>query len=166
MKAAGGTRTQVVDEKSLLEIVIFQLDKELFGLDIYRIVEITRMLEITKVPRSLSFIEGIINLRGKIIPVVDLRKRIGFASAPPTRLSRVIIIKIEGHRLGLVVDSVDRVVKIPKDTVEPVPPDALQIDADFLSGIGHLDKQLIILLDVDRILKPHEKKLLTEQKGG
>jgi purine-binding chemotaxis protein CheW len=142
------------------ELVIFQVEDELFGIDIYRVSEITPMMEITKVPRSLPFVEGIINLRGKIIPILDLRRRLGFPSSTRDVSNRIIIVRMERHRMGLLVDRVNKVSRLTAETVEAIPPGTLQIDADFIAGVGHLEGRLIILLKLERLLTPQEKQML------
>jgi purine-binding chemotaxis protein CheW len=154
---------QAAEEQVLLETVIFKIDEESFGLDIFKVAEITKVMEITKLPRSLPFIEGIVNLRGRIIPVMDLRKRLGFAAAPRTALGRIIIVRMAGRRLGLLVDNVARVAGIPKDTIEIVPPATLQIDSEFIEGVGHLGAELVILIRLEKLLTQQEKEMLAEQ---
>jgi len=150
----------------VFEAVIFKLGEDLFGIDIFRITEITRIPEITRVPRSLSFVEGIIDLRGRIIPVVDLRKRLEIPAIDHGKEGRIIIGRMSGFKMGLLVDRVTGVAGIPVELLERVPPATLQIDADYIRGVGHLEGDLVIILDPDRILTPEEKKILTTRKKG
>ncbi len=156
--------SQGTEQQPLLEMVIFQLDHELFGLDIFKVAEITKIMEITKVPRSLPFIEGIINLRGKIIPVLDLRQRLGFPPVKYGENGRIVIVRMEKRRIGLLVDAVSEVAGISRETIEAVPPATLQIDSEFIEGIGHLGSSLVILIRLEKLLTREEKTLLAEQQ--
>jgi purine-binding chemotaxis protein CheW len=160
-----GDKEQVRD-RDTFEAVIFKLGDDLFGIDIFRVSEITRIMEITRVPRSLTFVEGIINLRGRIIPVVDLRKRLEIPAVEHGKDSRIIISRMSGFKMGLLVDQVTGVAGIPRELLEKVPPATLQIDADYIRGVGHLESELVIILDLDRILTSEEKKILTSGKKG
>lgn len=144
------------------EVVVFHVEGIAFGVDIRRVVEITKLMEITKVPRSLPFIEGIVNLRGRIIPVIDLRKRLGFPVVPRDNAARIIILRMEGSRLGLLVDRVTKVARIPRDTIEEMPQTALQIDAHFIDGVGKIGDALIILMRLSELLTQDEKEMLGE----
>jgi len=142
------TQDQVNEE----QLVVFELDGELYGVDISRVQEIDRIQSITVVPQVSSFIVGIINLRGHITPVVDLRTRFGLPAAQDTALTRIVVVKADSQWVGLVVDAVSEVLRVPGSAVEP--PSALVTDAEtaFLRGIAKLDDRLILLLDLDRIL--------------
>lgn len=152
------------DRKPSVSILRFTVGDETFGLDVHQVVEITSIPEITRVPESLPFIEGVVNLRGKVVPVVDLRKRLGFPAADYPGAGRMIITRIEGRRVGLLADSASSVDSIPLETIDKVPPSTLQIDVEFIAGVGRIDDSLIVLLNLDKILTPGEKKLLAGQK--
>jgi purine-binding chemotaxis protein CheW len=146
------------------EVVVFLVEGIAFGIDVGRVVEITKVMEITKVPRSLPFIEGIVNLRGKIIPVVDLRKRLGFEVRQHDDASRIVIVRMDGSRLGLLVDKVTKVAKIPLDTIEEMPQTALQIDSHFIDCVGKIGDNLIILMRLSDLLTQSEKEMLGEAR--
>lgn len=150
-------RKDVVSEEQL---VVFQLLDQVYGVDIALVHEIIRMETITKIPRSPEFIEGVINLRGKIVPVVDLRKRFGLEVAGKTATSRIIVVEVNGNMIGMVVDAVLEVLRIPKDKIEPPPPIVHVIDSVYIKGIALWDKNLIILLDLDKVLYEHEREQL------
>jgi purine-binding chemotaxis protein CheW len=132
-----------------LQIVVFELGDERYGLDIATVYEIIRHQPITAVPQAPAFVEGVINLRGRIIPVVDLRDRFGMTQGDLTKASRIVVCDAGGTRVGLVVDGVSEVLMIAGDAVEPTPEVAAGADAAYLRGIAKLGERLIILLDLD-----------------
>ena len=139
-------------ETDELQLVIFDLAAETYGVDIGSVREIIRMQEITKVPRTPDFVEGVINLRGKVIPVIDLRKRFGFKQAEATKDTRIVVVDIGGTDIGVVVDAVTEVLRLASDAVEPPTGVITTTDSDYLLGIAKLETRLIILLDLQRAL--------------
>ena len=135
----------------LLQLVSFHIAGEEFGLDILRVQEIIRIQELTRVPNSPNFVDGVINLRGKVIPVIALRKRFGLEQIPHDKQTRIVVVEVRGTILGFIVDSVSEVLRIPADTVEP-PPRLGKVEREYVSGVGKLDNRLLILLDVDRLM--------------
>jgi purine-binding chemotaxis protein CheW len=135
----------------MLQLVGFRVGGEEFALDILRVQEIIRLHELTRVPNSPEFMDGVMNLRGKIIPVIALRKRFGLGNVPPDKQTRIVVVEIKGTVLGFVVDSVSEVLRIPAETVEP-PPRLGKVDKEYVSGVGKLDDRLLILLDLDRLM--------------
>jgi purine-binding chemotaxis protein CheW len=142
----------VTSVEEMLQLVTFKLGSEEFALDILLVQEINRRVEITKVPKTPEFVEGVINLRGKIVPVLDLRKRFGLVGREFTAQSRIIVVNIDKRVLGLMVDSVSEVLRIPRHTVEPPPPIVAGIDATYIKGIGKFEGRLLILLDLGKVL--------------
>lgn len=134
-----------------LQLVSFELGGEEFAVDILSVQEINRMMPLTRVPQSPSDVEGVINLRGKIIPVVDLRKRFGMPTAERTENNRIIVIEMTGRVLGFVVDRVHEVLRIDRSIVEPAPQVTSSIDSSFILGVGKLADRLLILLDLPRL---------------
>ena len=143
--------TQRRDDE-LLQLVTFSTGDEEFGVDILRVQEIIRTMAITKVPKAPEFVEGVINLRGKVIPIIDLRRRFGLQSKPHDKHTRIIVIEINTMIVGFVVDSVSEVLRIPASTVEPPPPVVAGLESEYISGVGKLEDRLLILLDLDRLL--------------
>jgi purine-binding chemotaxis protein CheW len=141
---AAGSRS--ADE---IQLVVFELGEERYGLDIATVYEIIRHQPITAVPQAPAFVEGVINLRGRIIPVVDLRDRFGMATGALTKASRIVVCDAAGTRVGLVVDGVSEVLMVPADAIESTPDVAAGHDAGYLRGIAKLGERLIILLDLD-----------------
>ena len=144
----------------LLQLVTFSIGSEEFGVDILKVIEIIRTMEITKVPKAPAFVEGVINLRGLVIPIIDLRRRFGLAEKAGDSDTRIIVIEINGMSVGFVVDSVSEVLRIPANTVEPAPPVVAGVDSDYISGVGKLEDRLLILLDLDKLLSADDLESL------
>ena len=134
-----------------LQLVTFEVGTEEFAVDILLVQEINRMMELTRVPQSPPEVEGVINLRGKIIPVIDLRKRFGHDASERNAESRIIVVEIHERVIGFVVDRVNEVLRIDSSIVDPPPDMVCSIDADYILGVGKLDDRLLILLDLDRM---------------
>ena len=145
----------------LIQLVTFSVSDEEFGVDILKVQEIIRPMEITKVPKAPDFVEGVINLRGKVIPIIDLRKRFGIATREHDKNTRIIVIEINNMIVGFVVDSVSEVLRIPANTVEPPPPVVAGLESEYISGVGKLEDRLLILLDLDRLLSSEEQEALS-----
>jgi purine-binding chemotaxis protein CheW len=154
-----------------IQLVTFQVGTEEYGLDISSITEVVRPLKITPLPKMPAFIEGVINLRGVIIPVVDLRNRFELKTIKnDQRKMRMIITRGAVHGtagassglLGLVVDNVDEVIHVPKKDIDPAPEAATGRNVDFITGMGKVGDRLIILLDIASILSQQERVALAE----
>ncbi len=161
-------RVDQLEKEQLMQLVGFTIGKELFGVDILMVQEIIRAAPITAVPNSPDFVEGVINLRGNIIPVIELRKRLGF-STPDVNMedSWILILDIEGRITGFIVDSVTEVLKIQESGIEP-PPDIVVagLQSQYIRGVCEIDEKLLILLDFNCILLVDEIKKLREMKAG
>jgi purine-binding chemotaxis protein CheW len=144
----------------LLQLVSFNLGNEEFAVDILKVQEINRMVEITKVPRSPHFVEGVINLRGKVIPIVDLRKRFNLGEKDRDKQTRIVVVDVDNKTVGLVVDSVSEVLRLQSNTIEPPPPLVAGIDSEYINGVGKLEDRLLILLDLNKIFSKTEKEML------
>ncbi|BCV24947.1 MAG TPA: chemotaxis protein CheW [Firmicutes bacterium] len=146
------------------QLVVFTLGQEEYGVDILEVQEIKRLTEITRVPNAPAFVEGVINLRGNVIPVIDLHKRFGLGAFKPTEESRIVIVTVRDLTLGIMVDSVSEVLTLEEAAIAPPPPLVAGIEATFLQGIGKLDNRLLILLNMDRILGLEEVAAAREVK--
>ena len=146
---------------TLLQLVTFNISNEEFGIDILKVQEIIRTMEITKVPRAPEFVEGVINLRGKVIPIIDLRKRFGMDSRKHDSQTRIVVLELNRMIVGFVVDSVSEVLRIPADTVVPPPAVVSGLDSEFISGVGKLEDRLLIMIDLDKLLSFEEHEVLT-----
>lgn len=145
----------------LLQLVSFHVGGEEFGLDILAVQEIIRSQQLTRVPNSPEFVDGVINLRGKVIPVVGLRKRFGLDTHDSDKQTRIIVAEVNGAILGFVVDSVSEVLRIPASTVEP-PPRFGKVQREYVSGVGKLDDRLLILLDLENLMSESEHAACSE----
>ncbi len=155
-----------MNEGKILQLVTFKLGSEEFGVDILKVQEINKMMSITKIPNAPNFIEGVINLRGKIIPIVDLRKRLGFKNQEYDKSTRIIVVELDGLVLGFIVDSVSEVLRIPENTIEPPPSMVAGIESEYIEGVGKLDDRLLILLELKKIFSSPEKKDIENIEGN
>lgn len=150
-----------LDSKEVLQLVTFRLGNEEFSLDILKVQEIIRHMDLTRVPKTPDFVEGVINLRGRVIPVLDLRKRFGLPADERTNETRIIVVEVDNNTVGLKVDAVSEVLRLPADTVEPPPSIVTGVESDYIKGVGKLEGRLLILLDVAKILTKTETDALS-----
>ena len=146
----------------LLQLVGFQLDDEEYGIDILKVQEINRITEITKSPQSPDFVEGVINLRGNVIPIIDLRKRFNMPHKEYDKQTRIVVGEIGDRTVGFIVDAVSEIIRLPADKIEPAPNISADDKAEYILGVGKLDDKLLMLLDIDKILSGSEKDKLFE----
>lgn len=139
------------------QLVIFELGNEQFGIDIESVEGINKILDITRVPQAPSCVEGIANLRGQIIPVVDLHKRFGLAEQEHTNETRIVVASMDGVKIGMVVSAVSEVLTIDDKVIEPPPPMMSNINSEYIVGVAKIDKRLVILLDLAKVLSADEK---------
>jgi purine-binding chemotaxis protein CheW len=133
-------------------LATFYLAREEYGVDVKQVQEIRRVAEITSVPRAPEFVRGVINLRGRILPVLDLRRRLGLGEVVVERASRIVVVRVKERLLGLLVDGASQVLKIPVSQVEPAPEEVVQKGGDYIRGVAKLADRLIILVDLERLL--------------
>ncbi|MBN2071771.1 MAG: purine-binding chemotaxis protein CheW [Candidatus Krumholzibacteriota bacterium] len=152
------------EKKSILMCVNFKLGEEWYGQDISSIQEVNRVQEITDVPGSPEYILGVINIMGNVIPVMDLRKRLGLPDMAMTTKSRVIVVEHEESLLGLLVDSVHHVIEIPFNMISDTPETAVTKRNKFISGIGRLKDKLIFILDIGKIFDEEFKSKIDHHK--
>lgn len=145
----------------LLQLVSFNLEKEEYGVDILKVREINKMMQLTKVPNAPFYVEGVINLRGKIIPVVDLRTKLGMTKRDHDKNTRIIVVEVEEKTLGFIVDRVSEVLRIPKSVTEAPPELVASVDSEYITSVGKLDDRLLILLDLNKVFTSEQKELLT-----
>lgn len=148
------------DQQELLQLVSFKIGEEEFGVDILSVQEINRMSQITKVPNTPDFIEGVINLRGRIIPVLDLRVKLGLMKLEHNKNTRIVVVELKGQTVGFIVDEVSEVLRIPKNITEAPPTMVGGIDSEYITSIGKLEDRLLILLDLEKILSLSEYEIL------
>jgi purine-binding chemotaxis protein CheW len=135
----------------LLQLVSFKIGEEEFGVDILKVQEINRMLEVTRVPNAPEYVDGVINLRGKVIPIIDLRRRFGMERKEKDKNTRIVVVELSGKVVGFVVDGVSEVLRIPKSVTEPPPAIVAGIEAEYITAVGKLEDRLLILLDLEKV---------------
>lgn len=138
--------------KKEMQLVVFRLGTEEYAVDIYQVQEINRLLNITRVPRAPDFVEGVINLRGTVIPVLNLHRRLGLSLRAATDQTRIVILKAGDILAGVIVDEVNEVIRIGEDQVEEASNLTSAAETNLIMGVGKLGERLIILLNVEKIL--------------
>jgi purine-binding chemotaxis protein CheW len=149
-----------------MQVASFEIDGQEYALDIMQIKEIINPVPITPVPRAPAFVEGIIELRGAVLPVVDLRKRFDAPANPPTRETKYVIVSLSNHIVGLVVDRVREVMRVDVEDILDAPSMATGLDAQFVSGVYKRDGRILIVLDIGRILSASERSVLDQLGQG
>ncbi len=140
------------------QFVVFQIAKEHYGVDISGVREILRLPDITRVPHSPEFVEGIINPRGTVIPVIDLHKRFGLPERDTTNETRVMVLNVGKSLVGAVVDSVSEVLSITEDEIELVDVFSVTVSSNYITGVAKLENRLVILLDYEKVLSDREQE--------
>ena len=143
-----------------VQVVSFKLGSEEYGVDIAQVQEINRMVAVTHVPRAPQFMEGVINLRGQLIPIIDLRTRFGMQRIAATKSTRIVVTEIGSKRVGIVVDSVSEVLNIPLENVEGAPDMIAGVGTEYIQGVGKVGERLVILLDLTMVISGDEKNQL------
>ena len=139
------------------QLVVFDLANEHYGVNIAAVESIIKMQPITTVPRAPSFVEGVTNLRGTVLPVIDLRRRFGLLAEEETKETRIVVVEMGGATVGMVVDGVSEVLRVAEEDIEPPSPIVMTIDSAFITGIAKMDERLIILLDLGKVLSTEER---------
>ena len=138
------------------QYVSFVINKEIYGVPILSVREIIRHQQLTRIPKSAEYIEGVLNLRGKVIPVFNLRKKFGLTETEMDNSTRIVVVEVGSKVIGMIVDHVSEVLEIKQESIDPPPLVGSDVDIDFISGMGKLEEKLIILLDINRILSAEE----------
>lgn len=145
-----------------LQIVGFRVGRETFGVPISLVHEIVRLPDITAVPEAPDYVEGVINLRGKIISVIDLRKRFGERQITPNKKNRILVVEVDGKMVGLIVDAASEVLKVPETEID-LPPNVFEEgELNYVTGVGKLRGRLIIMIDLTKVLQKGELRRLGE----
>ena len=146
-----------------LQLVTFTLGHEEYGVNINKVREINRLVDITHVPRAPEFVEGLINLRGAVVPIIDLRKRFDIERLGDEKQQRIIVVDVHGRTIGVIVDSVSEVLNLAAENIEAVPATISSgVNTQFLKGVGKIGERLMLLLDLDSILSAEELGKLDE----
>ncbi|RKD27568.1 purine-binding chemotaxis protein CheW [Caminicella sporogenes DSM 14501] len=146
------------------QYVIFKLGNEEYGVDIMKVKEISEFKESIKVPNAPYFVDGIINLRGEIIPIINLKKRFNIESQGINSDTRIIVINIRNKNVGFVVDEASQVLRIDEKDIESAPDIIVGVDRQYITGVGKIDDKIVILLDLEKILSDEEKEKLEEMQ--
>jgi purine-binding chemotaxis protein CheW len=147
------------EQGKVLQLVVFQLGDELYGADIGVVREVGPLQRVTRVPRTPRYLEGVTNLRGRVIPVIDLRRRLNLPVTPFTKQSRIAVAELEGGQVGMIVDAVQEVLRIPAEQIEPPAGLVSKLEAEYVTGVAKVNEKLIILLDLGRVLQREDRKV-------
>jgi purine-binding chemotaxis protein CheW len=162
---AAPARDQRAAAEATEHLATFFLDREEYGVDVRQVQEIRRMSEITSVPRAPEFVRGVINLRGRILPVLDLKRKLGLGAVEAGRATRIVVVRVGERLLGLLVDGASQVLKVAVSRIEPPPEEVLEKGGDYIRGVAKLDDRLIILVDLGRLLA-HELRAAGAPAAG
>jgi len=143
-----------------LHVVGFRVGRESFGVSIAQVHEIVRVPEVTPVPEAPAHVEGVINLRGRIVSIIDLRKVLGQSNVSPSKKNRILVVELADKMVGLIVDSASEVLKIPASQIDAPPSVFREEEESYVTGVGKLNGRLIILLDLSRILRRNQLRAL------
>ncbi|MGC5324099.1 chemotaxis protein CheW [Brevibacillus sp. SYSU BS000544] len=158
----------MMDHKEIIgesKVIVFRLKDEEYGVEVNQVKSIEKLEHITRVPRAPKFVKGVINLRGVVTPIVDLRSRFGLEEAVYSETTRVIIVVVGELEVGLIVDAANDVIDIPVNAIEPAPEVVGGVEAAYLRGVAKLEKRLLILLNLDKVLNTEEIKQLDAIEG-
>lgn len=146
-----------------MKTMIFSIADKEYGVDIAQVREVVRMRQVTPVPDAAEFVEGVISLRSKVIPLISLRKKLGFEATQISQPSRIIVTQINGHRIGVIVDGVSDVIAIEQGAITP--PDEVLKEARYLVGVARVTKRLILVIDIERLLTEDTKTTISDIEG-
>ena len=158
--------TTSAEATGTIQLVSFHLAEESYGIEITRVREIILMGEITQIPQTPEYVNGLINLRSTVVPVIDLRTRFGLPQAELTGDSRIMVINVRGKMIGIIVDAVSEVLRISNDQIAPPPPTVAGLGREYLTGLVRREEQLLILLDIDKLLGQEETAGLEAAMAG
>lgn len=156
------TQEETKQNQEEFQLIIFSLGESLYGVPVENVQEVNKLEDITILPKAPKFIEGVINLRGNVVPVIDLRKRFGMAQVNHTKRSKIIVVLIGKRLFGLIVDAVQEVITLASDQIEPSLPTASGLKAEFITAIGKYNDKLIVILEINKILQSNEDIKLEE----
>lgn len=152
-------REDVADE--LIQLVSFNLEKEEYGVNVLKVREIIRLPSITRVPNTPGYVEGVINLRGKVIPIMSMRRKFGLAEVDYDKSTRIMVMEVDGELMGFIVDAVSEVIRISQNEIQPPPPVVTSgVDQECMAGVINQADRLLILLDLEKITSSEERRLL------
>ncbi|MGM8364116.1 chemotaxis protein CheW [Virgibacillus sp. W0181] len=147
------------------KVIVFQLKDEEYAVSVEQVRAIERIVPITRVPQTAAFVKGVINLRGIVTPIIDLRVRFGIEETEYNELSRIIIVFLDDMEVGLIVDEANDVIDIPESVIESAPEVVGTVDVDYIEGVAKLENRLLIILDLQKVLSKEEIKELKAVEG-
>lgn len=150
------------EEPDELQLVTFSIGEQ-YGVPISQVQEIIRIGNITKVPNSLPYMEGVINLRGRVLPVLNLRKRLKLSEKDISKESRIVVVEAGTRTIGLLVDAVAHVIKMSPEVVDRAPEEVLEVDSDYITGVCKLKDSLVILIDLERLIRRENIEIPQEE---
>ena len=150
----------MIIKETSVEVLAFRLGQEEYGVDILKVQEIREHAAVTRLVNAPDYIKGLVNLRGVLVPIVDLRLRFKLEQPAQGRTSVVVVLNIGGRVIGMLVDSVSDVIRLGADEIRPAPRMGTALDTDFLLGIGTIDDRMLILLDIERLMSSEELGLI------
>ncbi|ANB61854.1 chemotaxis protein CheW [Anoxybacteroides amylolyticum] len=143
----------MINQESELKVIVFQLQDEEYAIPVQQVRSIEKVQHITRVPRTPKFVKGVINLRGVVTPIIDLRERFGIEALPFNEQTRIIIVALDEMEVGLIVDAANDVLDLPVKSIEP-PPEVIEaVEADYIKGVAKIGKRLLILLHLEKVLE-------------
>ncbi|QWR76323.1 chemotaxis protein CheW [Candidatus Magnetomonas plexicatena] len=159
----------MADENEMMQFLTFKLDDEVFALHIEKIREVLEFTSVTKMPRTPEYMRGVINLRGSVVPVIDLKQKFGMSHTKKTVDTCVVIteVEMEGDKviLGAMVDSVKEVMELERSAIEPPPKIGTQLSNEYIEGMGKQGEEFIIILDIDKVFSTIDMSVVAEMKG-
>ena len=153
-------------QEDIYQLVSFKIAGEEFGLDILKVQEIIRVLDVTRMPNAPEFIEGVINLRGRIVPVIDLRRRFDLPPKEKDGNTRIIVVELSGKTVGFLVDRVQEVIRVETAVTESPPDLVTNGQTRYITGVAKLEDRLLLLLDLDQVLRADEQEALALETNG
>lgn len=156
-----------MENKTIMDkkVIVFQLQNEEYAVSVAQVGSIERMQPITSVPQTADFVKGVINLRGVVTPIIDLRVRFGMEASKEGEATRIIIVYLDNMEVGLIVDSANDVIDIPENAIEPTPEVVGTVDVDYIEGVAKLENRLLILLHLQKVLTSEEMNTLKAVEG-
>lgn len=161
METALAVRKEEAAADQLIQLVSFNLDKEEYGVDVLKVREIIRLPSITRVPNTPHYVEGVINLRGKVIPIMSMRRKFGLGEVDYDKSTRIMVMEVDGELMGFIVDAVSEVIRVSQNEIQPPPPVVTSgIDQECMAGVINQPERLLILLDLEKVTSNEERRLL------
>lgn len=151
---------EIHENRDILQLVGFMIDSEEYAIDILAVQEILKPMKITKVPNALNYVEGVVNIRGRVIPIINLRCILDLPQKDFDDKTRIIVVEVENITSGFIVESVTEVLRIPTDLTETTPELTTSVNSDFISSVANFEDRLLILLEIEKILSPTNGKQL------